>query len=155
MFITVFADSLPPGATCSDDNDCSDELVCNSNGICVDPNANNNPPYMVSLSCWNFTYGTTGPDCGHAHHVQCPGGALVTELALEIQGEHFNTGNVEIQVLNGPSIVYSGTVTAVAGNPGKLAGSFDVKTYVQCGQALEVELTDGCTGNVVQFSYPA
>ena len=76
---------------------------------------------------------------------------------LEVKGEHFNTGNVDLQVTDGLSIIYSTTVTAVAGNSGKLAGSFDVKTYALCPPrhaGLGVKLTDGCTGKVLQLSFP-
>jgi len=116
----------------------------------------NEPPYIVTFDCWNNTFATTGPDCGH--HVRCPPGGSETEWMLEVKGEHFNTGQVDLQVLSGPSIIYSTTVTAVAGNSGKLAGSFDVKTSALCPgrhAALGVKLTDGCTGKVVQLSYPA
>jgi hypothetical protein len=77
---------------------------------------------------------------------------------LEIHGENFNTGNVDIQVLSGTSIIYSGTVAAVAGGSGKLAGSFDAKTFAICPgrhQGVGVRLTDECTGNAVRLSYPA
>jgi hypothetical protein len=78
-------------------------------------------------------------------------------MMLEIQGQHFNTGNIGIQVFSGGSVVSSTTVTAVAGSPGKLAGSFDEKAYVACPSANEelfIQLTDECTGNVVGYTYP-
>jgi hypothetical protein len=150
--------TLSTGASCTADNYCSDDDVCDPTGICVDQYANGEyPPFHVGFSCWEHTYSTTGPDCGHAHNVTCPGGGSVTSLALEIQGEYFNTGNVDIQVLSGGSAVYSTSVTAVAGNPGQLGGSFDVKTYALCPSKAHpyyIQLTDGCTGKVLGFNFP-
>lgn len=51
---------------------------------------------------------------------------------LEVKGENFNTDNVQVQVVSGQSVLPSQTVSAVAGKSGKAAGSFDVKTYVEC-----------------------
>jgi hypothetical protein len=77
---------------------------------------------------------------------------------LEVKGEHFNTGNAQVQVLSGQSVLYSQSVSLVAGKSGKAAGSFDVKTSVECPkrhQGLGVKVTDGCTGKSVRVSYPA
>lgn len=75
---------------------------------------------------------------------------------LEVEGENFNTGTVQVHVLSGGTTVYSRSVSAVAGNPGKAAGSFDIKTNVDCPGpqgSLEVVLIDSCTGEAVQVYY--
>jgi hypothetical protein len=147
------------GAACTADNYCSDDDVCDpTGGICVDPYAvDQYPPFFVTFTCVNDTYSTTGPDCGHAHKVTCPPGGSVTASVLEIQGEYFNTGDVDIQVLSNGTAVYSASVTAVAGNPGLLGGSFSVKTYALCPSKAYpyfIQFTDSCTGKVFGFNYP-
>jgi hypothetical protein len=132
--------------------------VCGTSGVCVDPYASDaQTPFLVTFGCWPFTY-FEHSDCEGGHGVKCPKGGNITVSDLEITGQNFNTGSVDWQVLSGGVVQASGTVAAVAGNPGKLAGSFDVKTYVACPgrhQAVGVKLTDSCTGKVIQMSYPA
>jgi len=146
------------GASCTSDNLCSDDDVCDPTGsICVDPYAvDEYPPFQVTFSCWDHQYSTTGPDCGHAHNVTCPTGGIATESLLEIQGTYFNTGNVDIQILV-DSTTYSTSATAVAGHPGQLGGWFDLKTYAPCPDLAYpsyVQFTDSCTGKVLGFNYP-
>lgn len=143
------------GYTCSNDDACSNDLVCSANHACVDQYAKTKPPYVVTAGCWNNTYWVSTPE--GCHGKKCPSG-WVTVWMLEVKGEHFNTGNAQVQVLSGQSVLSTQSISAVAGKPGKAAGSFDVKTYVECPKrhhALGIKVIDGCTGKSVLASYPA
>jgi hypothetical protein len=116
---------------------------------------NEQPPFLVTFSCWDHTYYEPS-GCEGGYGVKCPPGGNITVPSLEIMGQHFNPGNVEWRVLSGEVIQQSGTVAAVAGNPGKLAGSFDVKTNVECPgphKGVGINLIDSCTGTVIQRSF--